>query len=147
MSQATEPLHTVTATHADETGTDLVDYCARPKCRTEFRQSAGRGRRRDYCSETCRRIADKEYKQAKATVEHFERLAERSRHDVRAFGRAADERDSTSDVSADVAVERAKGAIERARAVLRFAGDSGDAYATELRALSESIEPALRLLR
>lgn len=147
MSQPTETLHTVTSPLTDEGGTDLVDYCARPKCRTEFRQSAGRGRRRDYCSETCRRIADKEYKQAKATVEHFERLAERSRHDVRAFGRSADELDSTSEVSAEVAVERAKGAIERARAVLRFADDSDDAYAIELRVLSESLEPALQLLR
>lgn len=147
MSEASGSLHAAAAPVSDEPGPDLADYCARPKCRTEFRQSTGRGRRRDYCSETCRRIADREYKQAKATVEHFERLAERSRHDVRAFGRAADDLDAAADVTTDVAVERARGAMERARAVLRFAGDSDDAYAVELRALSESIEPALRLLR
>lgn len=147
MSEATGSLHTAAAPASDEPGPDLIDYCARPKCRAEFRQSAGRGRRRDYCSETCRRIADREYKQAKATVEHFERLTERSRHDVRAFGRAADDLEAGADLTAEVAVERANGAIDRARAVLRFAGDSDDAYAVELRSLSESIEPALRLLR
>ena len=147
MSQATERLRPLPPQPGDDAGTDLVDYCARPLCRTEFRQSAGRGRRRDYCSEGCRRIADREYKQAKATVEHFEKLAERSRHDVRAFGRAADELDAATDVPTEVAIERARRGIDRAEAVLRFAVDRDDPFADELRALSESIEPALRLLR
>ncbi len=146
MSQSPDRLHPVTV-QADEDVVDLVDYCARPKCRQEFRQSAGRGRRRDYCSETCRRIADKEYKQARAWVEHFERLADRSRHDVRAFGRAADELDASLDLPADIARERAAGGIARAQAVLRFAGNTDNPFAAELRELCEAITPAVRLLK
>jgi len=76
MSEAPDRLRAMPG--ADELPDDdfeFADYCARPMCRKEFRQSAGRGRRRDYCSETCRRLADRDYKRAKALVEHFERLA------------------------------------------------------------------------
>lgn len=66
---------------------------------------------------------------------------------MRAFGRAADELEASAELPADVAIERATGALERARAVLRFAGDGEDAYALELRALCESLEPAVRLMK
>lgn len=122
---------------------DLVDYCSRPLCRTEFRQSAGRGRRKDYCSETCRRLADRDYKRAKAMVEHFQRLAERSRHDLKAFGRAADEFDSREDLGDEVARERAFGAVGRARAVLQFVGDADSRLVAELTALCDGVAPLL----
>ena len=147
VTEAPPRLHATTDTESpvDDGDFDLVDYCARPMCRKEFRQSVGRGRRRDYCSETCRRLADRDYKRAKATVEHFERLAERSRHDVRAFGRAADELDGDLMVGADVARERAGAAIARAQAVLQFAGDADPRLVGELRYLLEAVRPALAL--
>lgn len=149
MSEAPDRLHAMSGA-ADDAGSDefdFADYCARPMCRQEFRQSAGRGRRRDYCSETCRRLADRDYKRAKALVEHFEGLSRRSRHDVLAFGRAADDLGAESSISDDVALERATSAVARARAVLQFAGGSDARLVAELETLCEAITPALARLR
>jgi hypothetical protein len=117
---------------------DLPDLCARPKCRQEFRQSIGRGRKKDYCSETCRRLADRDYKRARATVDHFEKLARRSRHDVLAFGRSNDDLDDDS-VSEDVAIARAAAALDRTDAVLRFVRDADPRIVAELEALSSGV--------
>lgn len=117
---------------------DLPDMCARPQCRKEFRQQVGRGRKKDYCSETCRRLADRDYKRARATVEHFEKLARRSRHDVLAFGRSADER-ADGGVSEEVALVQAGDALDRADAVLRFVGDADPRLVEELRALRNGV--------
>ncbi|NUU19056.1 hypothetical protein HP550_17545 [Cellulomonas humilata] len=125
---------------------DLVDYCARPQCRKEFRHSGGRGRRREYCSETCRRLADRDYKRAKAMVEHFERLAQRSRHDVRAFGRGDDEPLGGDDVPVEVQRERASAAIARARAILQFAENSDPRLVAELSTLCDSLDPVVARL-
>lgn len=124
----------------DEVDVDLVDYCARPMCRREFRQSTGRGRRRDYCSEECRRLADRDYKRSKATVEHFERLARRQRYDVLAFGRAADEGD-LGPLTVESAAVGAQASVARAEAVLRFVGDAEPRLVDELRALLDGIRP------
>lgn len=122
---------------------DLPDLCARPQCRQEFRQSVGRGRKKDYCSETCRRLADRDYKRARATVEHFAKLARRSRYDVLAFGRAADEQLAEA-MSEDVSIARAAGALDRAEAVLRFVGDSDDRLVGELEALCNGVRELVR---
>jgi len=149
MSETPERLRAMSEP-ADDVGVDefdFADYCARPMCRKEFRQNMGRGRRRDYCSETCRRLADRDYKRAKAMVDHFEGLARRSRHDVLAFGRAADDLGDASSMSDDVVLERATSALSRARAVLQFAGDADERLVTELEALCEAVSPALGRLR
>jgi hypothetical protein len=119
---------------------DLPDVCARPQCRREFRQSVGRGRRKDYCSETCRRLADRDYKRARATVEHFEKLARRARYDVLAFGRAAGE-EAEAAVTEDVAFAQALAALDRADAVLRFAIDAEPRMVAELQALCTGVRP------
>jgi hypothetical protein len=130
------------AGEAAEDQFDLPDLCARPQCRQEFRQTVGRGRKKDYCSETCRRLADRDYKRARATVEHFEKLARRSRYDVLAFGRSADEQ--TGSVSEEVSISRAVGALERAEAVLRFVGDGDERLVAELEALCEGVRHLIR---
>lgn len=122
---------------------ELPDLCARPQCRLEFRQSVGRGRKKDYCSETCRRLADRDYKRARATVEHFEKLARRSRHDVLAFGRSADEQ-FEGEMSEDVSIARAAGALDRAEAVLRFVVNSDDRLVVELEALCNGVRQLVR---
>ena len=141
MSDSTVHVHPVVTSAEVEASDDfdLVDYCARPMCRREFRHNAGRGRRRDYCSEACRRLADRDYKRAKAMVEHFEKLARRSRHDVLAFGRSADE--DQTELSDEVAIERATAALGRAEAVLRFASDADERLTAELRELCLSVRP------
>lgn len=125
------------AGEAAEDQFDLPDLCARPQCRKEFRQSVGRGRKKDYCSETCRRLADRDYKRARATVEHFEKLARRSRHDVLAFGRTND--DTDAGVSEETAIAQAVAALDRADAVLRFATDADPRLVTELQALCRGV--------
>jgi len=119
---------------------DLPDVCARPQCRQEFRQNVGRGRKANYCSETCRRLADRDYKRAKATVEHFEKLARRSRYDVLAFGRSADEYGEVE--SPEVVLRAALDALGRADAVLRFVGgDADQRLVDELVALRDGVRP------
>lgn len=137
MVQSADHVRSVAGEAADDQF-DLPDLCARPQCRKEFRQQVGRGRKKDYCSETCRRLADRDYKRAKATVEHFEKLARRSRHDVLAFGRSADESGDAS-VSGEVAVTRAVDALGRAEAVLRFVGDADERLVEELEALCDGV--------
>lgn len=140
----TEPELTVAATgEVVDDQFDLPDVCARPQCRQEFRQTVGRGRKKDYCSETCRRLADRDYKRAKATVEHFDKLARRSRHDVLAFGRTADGPDDAS-VSDEILVATAVGALNRAEAVLRFASGADERLVTELQALCDGVRGLVR---
>jgi hypothetical protein len=71
-------------------------------------------------------------------VEHFEKLARRSRHDVLAFGRSNDDLDDDS-VSEDVAIARAVAALDRADAVLRFVRDADPRIVAELEALSSGV--------
>jgi len=137
MAKGVNKFHSLSGEATDDQF-ELPDLCARPQCRKEFRQSVGRGRRKDYCSETCRRLADRDYKRARATVEHFEKLARRSRHDVLAFGRAADELDDFA-VSEEVAIAQAAAALERADAVLRFVGDADPGLVDELDALCSGV--------
>jgi hypothetical protein len=142
MPQSTSTVYPVAGRDDDaaEDQFDLPDLCGRPQCRREFRQSVGRGRKKDYCSETCRRLADRDYKRAKATVEHFEKLARRARYDVLAFGRAAGE-DADSMVSEDVVFAQALAALDRADAVLRFATDAEPRMVAELQALCSGVRP------
>ncbi|HQD60457.1 MAG TPA: hypothetical protein PLS37_04465 [Propioniciclava tarda] len=119
---------------------DLPDMCARPQCRQEFRQNVGRGRKANYCSETCRRLADRDYKRAKATVEHFEKLARRSRYDVLAFGRSSDE--AVEADSPEVVLRTALNALGRVDAVLRFVGgDADQRLVDELVELRDAVKP------
>lgn len=141
----TESTNRVRALPGDAVGDDfdLPDLCARPQCRKEFRQSVGRGRKANYCSETCRRLADRDYKRAKATVEHFEKLARRSRYDVLAFGRSADELGESE--SPELVLRAAQDALNRAEAVLRFVGgDADERLVDELVALRDGVTPLVR---
>ncbi len=139
MNEAAKTVRTIPGDAVDD-DFDLPDLCARPQCRKEFRQNVGRGRKANYCSETCRRLADRDYKRAKATVEHFEKLARRSRFDVLAFGRSANELGEARG-SEDV-LREASSALARAEAVLRFVdGDADQRLVDELSALLEGVRP------
>jgi hypothetical protein len=88
-------------------------------------------------------VTDRDYKRAKATVEHFDKLARRSRHDVLAFGRIADEH-SEGAVSEEVSIARASGALDRAEAVLRFVGGGDELLVAELEALCAGVRQLVR---
>lgn len=119
---------------------DVAEYCGRLSCRKVIPQTAGRGRRREFCSDTCRRGADREYKRAKALVESFERNLRNFRHEVAAYGRKAEEGAITPQE-----VERiqrdAHAAVSRARAVVEFSPGVEDRYLEELRLLLHAVEP------
>jgi hypothetical protein len=139
MAEPMNRVHALPGDAADD-DFDLPDLCARPQCRKEFRQNLGRGRKANYCSETCRRLADRDYKRARATVEQFERLARRSRYDVLAFGRSADELGESE--SPELVLRAALDALGRAEAVLRFVGgDADQRLVDELVALRDGVKP------
>ena len=58
-----------------------------PMCRRAFTRVVGPGRPQAFCSEVCRRAAEKELRQARSMLAHFEDLTAQLRVDIAAFGR------------------------------------------------------------
>jgi hypothetical protein len=56
-------------------------------CRSPFTRVVGPGRPQAFSSEVCRRAAEKELRQAKSLLAHFEDLTAQFRVDIAAFGR------------------------------------------------------------
>ncbi|HEV2888067.1 MAG TPA: hypothetical protein VGX49_14225 [Jatrophihabitans sp.] len=123
---------------------EVVEYCGRLSCRKPIVQTAGRGRRREFCSETCRRGADREYKRAKAVVETFERNLRNFRYEVAAYGRKAEAEESFRTPEEEERIQReALAAVSRAQAVLEFSNGVEDRYLSELDRLIRAVEPLL----
>ena len=122
---------------------DMASWCARPACRAQFQQSAGRGRRREFCSDLCRRRADTEYKQAKARLDHFEALARDERHLLLSFGRGGEPLDADA-LADELATVRASDALDRTDAVLKFVGGRDPQLIAELEALCAGVRPLVR---
>lgn len=123
---------------------EIVEYCGRLSCRKPVVRSSGRGRPKEFCSETCRRGADRDYKRAKSLVEHFEQSLRRTRHEVAAYGRKA-ESDSgfrTPDEDAEI-LGAARAAVSRAEGALEFGTGPDDRFRQELLRLLEAVRPAL----
>jgi hypothetical protein len=125
----------------DADGPGLTSRCSRPQCRGEFTVKVTPGRRRTYCSTTCRSIAEKEYKQALAAVSHYERLLEDARNDAAAFGRSGDgnERPRTSEEN-DAAGRRAQAAWASAETAVQFAQPGDERLYEILQTLVGSLE-------
>jgi len=129
---------------ASEPDFDVVEYCGRLSCRAPIVQTTGRGRRREFCSETCRRDADREYKRVKALVEAFERNLRNVRHEVAAYGRRAEAAAGFRTFEEEQQVQRdVRAAVSRAQAVVEFSSDGDDRYLGELRRLVHAVEPLL----
>jgi hypothetical protein len=119
----------------------LVDYCSRPGCRKEFRRQVGRGRRQAFCSPFCRRMAEKELRQARSRLAHFEDLVEKLRIDVAAFGRP--DRDDGADESLSINTWRtAENAVQRTAGALAFA-DPNEPAVRELKMLYQAVAPII----
>lgn len=121
---------------------ELADFCARPACRREFRRTLGPGRRQAYCSEICRRSAEREFRQVAQRLKHFEGVVGQLRVDLAAFGRPGGSDDSAPEESArpDARANAAK-AVARVGGILTFIGDSSEPLAKELRVLYEAVAP------
>lgn len=122
----------------EDEGEPLVAYCALPSCRTEFRRTSGPGRRKDFCSDECRRAAEKDLRRLKSRFVHYENVVQQLKIDIAAFGRSSDDEESVE--QPDVAAQRASEALARAQGVLRFAPND-DPLAAELLALVDAVAP------
>lgn len=120
---------------------ELPDYCARPACRRTFIRVVGPGRPQAFCSEVCRRSAERELRQTRSRLAHFERLAEQLRTDVAAFGGAAI--DDADQATSPEARRVAEAAVNRVAGVLAFLSDSTDPLARELQHLHEAVAPVI----
>ncbi len=120
----------------------IASYCGRLSCRKPIVQEIGPGRRKEFCSETCRRGADRDYKRAKAHVEFFEEQLRRTQHEVATYGRRADEGVLTADEVVRLQSE-ARVALVRASTVAELGGDQPERIRAELDALVAAVRPIL----
>lgn len=122
---------------------ELPDICARPACRRSFTRSVGPGRPQAFCSEVCRRSAERELRQAKARLSHFEDLVEQIRADIAAFTRPASTSAEPTDEPTPQALQAAREAVARAGGILTFLATSDDPLARELAALHDAVAPVV----
>jgi len=115
--------------------------CGRLSCKKPVIQELGPGRRKEYCSDTCRRGADREYKRAKAYVDTFQEYLRRSQHEVASYGRKAEaealspEQLVSLETAARVAFARAETLVE--------VGVPADLAVVELAALVYALRPLM----
>ena len=120
------------------------DYCARPACRRAFTRVIGPGRPQAFCSEVCRRAAEKELRQARSMLAHFEDLAAQLRVDIAAFGRGGlGLASEPTEAASSVTRQTAAAAVHRVSGVLAFLGENDEPLAQELRALHAAVSPVI----
>jgi hypothetical protein len=121
----------------------LMDYCWRPSCRKQFLRTSGPGRRKEYCTDYCRRAAEKELRQARSRLAHFEALVQKLRIDVAAYGRPDGDEVSDEELPLSLdAHQTAEDAVRRAAGALVFA-DPADPAVRELKMLYDAIAPVI----
>lgn len=119
---------------------EVAVYCGRLSCRKPIVQEIGPGRRKEFCSDTCRRGADREYKRAKAHADLFEEQLRRTQHEVAAYGRRADEGGLTADDVNRLQTE-ARVALARAEGIAEFAREHPERVLAELDHLIAALKP------
>lgn len=122
----------------------VPDYCARPRCRREFSRLLGRGRPQTFCSDVCRRQAEREIRQLNSRLVHFEGVLDQIRVDLRAYDRDAGAESYGSASRSDDEADRhhhAAEAVARADGILAFLHDSVDPLASELARLHDAVAP------
>ena len=117
---------------------DLPAYCARPSCRNPYTRTVGPGRPQLYCSDICRRSADREARQLRQRLAHYEAVAAQLRADLSAF--EPHERDETGAHELEP-TQHAAAAVHRAAGLLDFLGTSDEPLARALRGLHDAVAP------
>jgi len=128
-------------TDKDESIGRIAVPCGRLSCKEPVIQELGRGRRKEYCSDTCRRAADRDYKRAKGHVEVYADYLQRSQHEVAAYGRKAEAGVLTPEQLGKVETD-ARAAFARAEALVEV-GVVAERAADELAALVAALAPLL----
>lgn len=116
--------------------------CARPSCRREFERPLTRGRRKDYCSDECRRQVDAERRRTKARLHHYDQSTARLRADLATFSagqstdasRSVGEGAHTADAVRSLELE-----LSRSQGVLKLA-DSNHPVTQQLTDLVHAVE-------
>lgn len=122
---------------------DIASYCGRLTCGKAFIQAAGRGRPKEFCSETCRRAADRDYKRARGRVGILDEQLRWTQHEVAAYGRRAEEGRLTPEQLSRLEMQ-AQVALTRATTVVEL-GASPDRTLEELEALIAAVRPVLNI--
>lgn len=129
---------------ADQTGDtedQIAIYCGLLSCAKPLIQSAGRGRRKEFCSETCRRAADRDYKRATSRAETLEEQLRKTQHHVAAYGRKPEAGVLTPEAMARLQ-GNAREAFARASMVVEL-GAPPERAAEELGRLVTALRPLL----
>ena len=126
---------------AAEDVVQVATYCGRLTCGQAFVQSVGRGRPKEFCSDTCRRAADRDYKRAKGRAGILNEQLRRTQHEVAAYGRRSEEGQLSPEDRLRVEA-RAQTALAQAATVLEL-GASPDRILAELKALVAAVRPVL----
>lgn len=108
-------------------------------CRKEYRRTIGPGRPQLYCTELCRRHAEKDQRQLRSRLQHFEGVVQQARIDLAAYGLD----DGSGGVNESDLLRRAEVAVAQAATALRFVGSSEDPAVQELRNLHAAVAPIL----
>ena len=116
--------------------------CGFLSCGQVVVQPLSRGRRKEFCSETCRRAADRDYKRARSRVDVLDEQLRKSQHHAAAYGRKADAGVLTLEQIARIESD-ARVALARAEVALEL-GASPERAAAELVALVAAVQPLLR---
>jgi hypothetical protein len=91
----------------------------------------------------CRRAAERELRQAKSMLAHFEDLTAQLRVDIAAFGRGGLSPVAEAAEPEPVTWQASAAAVHRVSGVLAFVGDNDDPLAHELRALHAAVSPVI----
>lgn len=126
---------------ADGDSDELFDYCARPACNESFFRNPGPGRRQDYCSEACRRLAEKELREIRRKLAHFDHVVDKLRRRAAAYGRPGEVEGAVDEP--DELVRKARDALLGAQGALRYAPPDNP-VTEDLRMLAEAVEPLLK---
>lgn len=121
---------------------EIALYCGFQQCGQVIVQPAGRGRRKEYCSDTCRRDADRDYKRTKAHIELLEDQLRRARHQLASYGRKTETGELPPEEISRKWTE-ARVTLARATVVLECATSSERAQ-EELQALVAAFAPLIQ---
>lgn len=138
---ATQPSERPSTRRPTADSQELQDFCGRPACRQPFLKTVGPGRPQTYCSEICRRTAEREFRQARARLAHYEGVVDGLRADIAAFNLNSEP--AVTDTEASIR-RSAEDAITRVEGVLTFIEHSQEPLARELRSLHEAVAPVIR---